>query len=226
MNENINLVCNELHNFAQSLKQEASERIRAIRPKIENMPQPARQLQAQSQVSNPERPWIVGGAVALGAGVIGAVASDSSWPYALGTLGLISIGYGLTKKNSQPLPANSQPAPSADTPKGFELAEKVIEVSKSVQNSWRNKVEECKTAVQHAIERSSAPETTKAEVMSLTYTTERISISFDTAVSGIESQPATAYSAILSEFERTVTAEIDKAANTQIAVYTNISNKL
>jgi hypothetical protein len=49
----------------------------------------------------PSRPWMLTGYTCIAAGVIGAISSDSKWPYLIGALGLVSLGVGFSKKNQQ-----------------------------------------------------------------------------------------------------------------------------
>lgn len=226
MNEEINKICKGLRDFAQSLKQDAARKIKDILPKPESMSIPDMRSNPQSHVSNPERPWVVLGGSALIVGVLGAIFSHGAWAYVVGGAGVASILYGKTQKKPQDRTTVSTARQSISEPKGYEVAEKVIETSKMVEDKWRAKVEECKGMVQRVIEASSASVDTKGSLIGQTYTTERISIDFDAIISRLDSQPASSYPSILSEYERMVNTCIDKAAAEQIAIYQNISQKL
>lgn len=226
MNTKIENTCNELNAFAQSLKQNVANQIKGILQKQEVVALRVPQVQPQGGVSNPERPWVVGGASALAVGVLGAIFSDGSWSYVLGGAGLISIIYGQTKKKPKNEYSGSQTVQPVSGPKGYEVASRVIEISKYVENKWRDKVEEAKSIVQRAIEDSNVSSELKDSLIGKTYTTERVSIDFDDVVSRLESQSSSAYPAILSDYGKMVNNSIDKAADEQIAIYRYISQKL
>ncbi len=215
-----------LRDFAQSLKQETTKMIKeAIQTKRDEA-LPLVVNRKQSYVSNPERPWILAGGTALVVGVLGAVFSWGAWSYVVGGAGVVTILYGQTKKKPQDRTEVVRTRESVSEPKGYEVAEKVIEISKMVEDKWRTKVEECKVMVQKAIEMSSASIELKDSLMGKTYTTERVSIDFDIVVSRLESQIPGTYPSLLSDYERIVNGSIDKAAEEQIAIYRNISQKL
>lgn len=227
MNANIDNICNGLCNYAQSLKREVNIMIKNIIPQREALSiSTSMANEKSSHVSNPERPWMVAGGTALAVGILGAILSGHSWSYIVGGMGIASIIYGQTKKKPQEITGVSPQRQSLSAPKGYEIAEKVIEVSKMVEEKWRAKVEECKGMVQRVIENSSASLEVKDSLMGQTYTTERITIDFDTIVSNIESQQASSYPSILSEYEKMINNCIDMAMADQIAVYKNISQKI
>ena len=227
MNIIINNVCNELHEFSTSLKQDAAKRIKDILPKAA-VQTPSAPVRQGGHVSNPERPWHITGVASIAVGVIGAfTSSGSAWPYIVGAAGVASVIYGQTKKSSGEKDTSQQFANTHNTElKAYEVSEKVIEISKMVENKWREKVESCKSKVQAAITESSVSTDIKDTLMSDTYTTERISIDYDDVMHQLESKPSSSYSAILAEYERTVANCISKAASQQVAIYSNISQKL
>lgn len=226
MNTNINTICVELRSFEHSLKEEVAHQVKNIIPKRVEMTTPPVRPQSNGQVSNPERPWTIGGSVAIAVGIIGILSSGGTWSYILGAVGVGSVLYGQTKMKKPESAKNSQ---SVNTPvgvKSYEVAEKIIEISKSVEAKWRAKVEDCKGAVQRAIESSSISSDNKESLLSQTYTTERVSINFDTYVTRIESASSTTYPIILREYEGYVKNCIAKAVDEQIAIYNSISDKL
>lgn len=229
MNTTIDNVCSGLRNFAQSLKDEASNELKNILPLVATTPATVTAYPQQSnrQVSNPERPWMLAGGAALAIGVVGILSSGGTWSYLLSVAGVGSLLYGQSKKKHQV--NNNSTANSTNTTtelKSYEIAEKVIEISKSVEAKWRAKVEECKSTVQRAIQSSSAAEDDKNTLLSQTYTTERVSLNFDSVVGRIESSAATSYPGILTEYGLYIGNCIDKAANEQIAIYNKVSQKL
>lgn len=226
MNATIDNICKGLRDFAQSLKQDSARKIEEILSKSSEMTIPETLGRPRSHVSNPERPWVVAGGTALAVGVLGAIFSGGAWSYVVGGAGLASILYGQTQKKPQEGHSGVVPRPAVAEPKGYEVAEKVIAVSKMVEDRWRAKVEECKGMVQRAIEASDATAETKDSLIDQTYTTERVTIDFDGVVSRLDAQPASSFASILSDYERTVLSCIDKAAEEQIAIYRNISQKL
>lgn len=226
MNTKIENTCNELNAFAQSLKQNVASQIKGSLQKQEVVVLRVPQVRPRGGVANPERPWVVGGAAALAVGVLGAIFSDGSWSYVLGGAGLVSILYGQTKKKPKNECSESQTVQPVSEPKGFEVASRVIEISKDVEKKWRDKVEEAKSMVQRAIEDSNVSSELKDSLIGKTYTTERVSIDFDDVVSRLESQASSAYLAILSDYGKMVNNSIDKAADEQIAIYRYISQKL
>ena len=231
MNTNIDNVCKGLYNFAQCLKEEVSKKFKKVL--LQNISTPTNMSTVRPQsyrhVSNPERPWMLTGGVALAIGVVGIFSSGGTWSYILSAAGVGSLLYGQSKKKR---PENSNSNPTANSTiatselKSYEIAEKVIEISKSVEAKWRAKVEECKSSVQQAIQASSASEEDKDSLLSQTYTTERVSLDFDTVVARLESSVVTSYLGILSEYGIYVNRCIDKAVNEQITIYNNISQKL
>lgn len=226
MNIKIDNICNGLNAFAQNLKQDATAQIKEIPPRQRAVPIREPQAHQQSVISNPERPWIVAGGTALAVGVLGAIFSNGSWSYVLGGMGVVSILYGQSKKRPKNEYYESQSAQPMSEPKGYEVAGKIIEISKIVEKKWRDKVEESKSLVQQAIEDSNASLELKDSLMGKTYTTERISIDFDDVVSRLDSQPSSTYPSILSEYGRILSNCIDKAAYEQIAIYKSIAQKL
>lgn len=226
METKIDNICNELRDFSQALKQEATGRIKNILPTTDTGINTDANVIGHPYVSNPERPWIVAGSAALAVGVFGAIFSNSTWPYVVGSGGVASILYGQTKKRRHEITNLSQPKQSAFEPKSYEVIEKVIEISKIVEAKWRNRVEDCKVMVQQAIKASTATPEVKDSLMSHTFTTERISIDFDSVVSRIESQPASSYPSILSDFERMLNNCVDRTTTEQLAIYKNISHNI
>lgn len=226
MNSVIDNINQGLRNFAQSLKQEATAEIKNALPKSSPAPVPVRPAHGDSNVSNPERPWVVAGGAALAVGIIGILCSSGSWSYILGGAGLASIIYGQSQKRPQDNRAVPQSLTSFPEPKGYEVAEKLIAISKMVEDKWRSKVEECKGAVQNAIQAASVSPETKDSLIGLTYTTERINIDFDPIISKLDTATPAAFLSILAEFEGIVTRSIDKAVSEQTAIFNNISQKL
>ncbi|MBD5185183.1 MAG: hypothetical protein HDS92_01100 [Bacteroidales bacterium] len=227
MNAKIDAICQGLSDFAQSLTQEAARKTKEILLQEGNVAPLKNAERPMTYVSNPERPWMVAGGVALAAGIVGAVFSDdTSWPYILGAAGVASIVYGQSKKKTPEGPDTTATGHSAHGPKSYEIAEKVIEISKMVERKWRDEVENCKGMVQRTIEASPLSAEAKDSLLGETYTTERVSIDFGAIIARLNSQPATSFPLILSEFERIVTSSIDKAAAEQIAIYKKISQPL
>lgn len=227
MNLAIENICTELQDFTRVLKQDASKQIKDILPKAPSTV-PSAPVRPNGQVSNPERPWMVAGIAAVVAGGIGLfTSSGSAWPYVVATAGIGSVIYGNSKKTSgkegRRLP---QTDASVQKPKSYEVSEKVIEISKMVENRWKEKVETCKAGVQQAVNASYAAVDLKDSLLNDTYTTERVSIDFDNVLNKLESHPASSYPIILSDYDRIVSAAVEKAATDQIAIYKKISQKL
>lgn len=229
MNTNIDNVCKGLCNFAQCLKEEVSKELKKVLPQNISTPTNMSTVRPQSarHVSNPERPWMLAGGVTLAIGVVGIFSSGGTWSYLLSAAGAGSLLFGQSKKKR---PENSNSTANSTNAtielKSYEIAEKVIEISKSVEAKWRAKVEECKSSVQQAIQASSASEEAKDSLLSQTYTTERVSLDFNSVVSRLESGVVTSYPGILSDYGIYVNRCIDKAVNEQISIYNNISQKL
>ncbi|MBD5342535.1 MAG: hypothetical protein HDR93_04655 [Bacteroides sp.] len=228
MNTKIDIICTGLRDFAQSLKAEAKHDIANILPKQGSVVPPSRTPGSKSNnhVSNPERPWMLAGGAALVIGAIGAISSGGTWSYVLGSAGIASIIYGQTKKNGHEISVNARPVDSTPEPKSYEVAEKVIEIAKSTEAKWRDKVEDCKSSVQRIIESSSVSADEKDSLLSQTYTTERISIEFGTYLTRLESASVSSFPLILADYEAYVGSLIEKVAKDQIAIYNSISAKL
>lgn len=228
MNTNIDAICSDLNNFAKSLKEEVALQIKNILPPEATNPETttlARQ-RTNRHVSNPERPWMVAGGVALAVGIIGILSSGGTWSYLLSATGVGSMLYGQSKKKQHESNTYSQSVSTPIEPKSYEIAKKIIEISKSIEAKWRVKVEDCKSSVQRVIKSSSASVDDKNSLLSQTYTTERVSINFDTYVIRIESASVSSNHLILLEYKEYVDSCIAKAATEQIAIYNNISQNL
>lgn len=126
----------------------------------------------------PSRPWMLTGYTCLAAGVIGALSSDSKWPYLIGTLGLASLGVGYSKKNQQSSPANSNAYSefNIEEEKAF-IIDKCNKILDSKKSEWDSFMESTKIEIQDIIKSSNISDEKKEEYLSHTYYPEALSLS-------------------------------------------------
>lgn len=176
----------------------------------------------------PSRPWMLTGYTCLAAGVIGAISSDSKWPYLIGALGLVSLGVGCSKKNQQSLPANSNAHSdfNIEEEKAF-IIEKCNKILDSKKSEWDSFMESTKIEIQNLIKTSNISEEKKEEYLSHTYYPETLSLStlslidkFDTIRSGSNVEPK-----IMSkkcDYANEVALIMVQTANKQTEIYSKI----
>lgn len=227
MNVSIENICSNLMATADSLKKDAEFGINQIllASKVEQSNQSPSET-AHVHISNQERPWMITGGIALTVGVLGCVFSKGVWPYVIAGAGVASLAYGQTKKNKLGRNDSNKHEQPISGLQGYEVADKAIQISKSIESQWKAKVEVCKVAVQKVITNAAIPQELKDCLMTQTYTTERISIDFDNIVSRLESESADHYTAILYDFRTIVLRSIDSSVTAQISTYRNISQQL
>lgn len=224
MNATISNVCSDLKTFAMSLEDIASADInRLIVTNVATATQPSI---TTSCPSNPERPWMLAGGVALGVAVIGALASKGIWPYIIGIGGIASIAYGKAKSSHDNGSKHVTPTQSQHSLQSYEVIEQILEICKVIENKWRDKVEEAKSIVQAEIESSDVDTSTKDMLFSQTYTTERISINTAQVTNAIENQPSEHRQQILIDFLSQVKNDIQQTLLSQVKIYSNISEKV
>lgn len=177
----------------------------------------------------PSRPWMLTGYTCLTAGVIGAISSDSKWPYFIGALGLVSLGVGYSKKNQQSLSVNSNAHLdfNLEEEKAF-IIDKCNKILDSKKSEWDSFMESTKIEIQDLIKTSNISEEKKDEYLSLTYYPETLSLStlslidkFDTIKSGPNIEPQ-----IISkkcEFANEVALIMVQTANKQSEIYKRIT---
>ena len=173
----------------------------------------------------PSRPWMLTGYTCIAAGVIGAISSDSKWPYLIGALGLVSLGVGFSKKNQQSMSAKSNVLSNInlEEEKAF-IVNKCNEILDSKKSEWDSFMESIKIEIQDLIKTSNISEEKKEEYLSHTYYPETLSLStlslidkFDTIENGSNVEPQ-----IMSkkyDFANEVALIIIQTANKQVEIY-------
>ena len=176
----------------------------------------------------PSRPWMLTGYTCIAAGVIGAISSDSKWPYLIGVLGLVSLGVGFSKKNQQSMSAKSNVLSNInlEEEKAF-IVDKCNEILDSKKSEWDSFMESIKIEIQDLIKTSNISEEKKEEYLSHTYYPETLSLStlslidkFDTIENGSNVEPQ-----IMSkkyDFANEVALIIIQTANKQVEIYNKI----
>lgn len=175
----------------------------------------------------PSRPWLLTGGACLAAGIIGVLSCDSKWPYYVGTLGIVALGVGLTKKYKDNNHKKSYSSNfNIDEEKAF-IVEKCNKILDRTKNDWDQFMDSLKSEVQSMIKSSSISEEKKDEYLSFTYYPETLSLStrnlidkFDTVINGSDFG-----SQIISEkvkFANEVSLSIKGTVNKQVEVYNKI----
>lgn len=185
-----------------------------------------------SEVTNskdvPSRPWMLTGYACVAAGVIGAISSDSKWPYIIGSLGLVSLGVGLTKKKSQSTSAanNITSNFNIEEEKAF-IIDKCNKILDSKKSEWDSFMESIKIEIQNQIKESNISEEKKEDFLSLTYYPETLPLStlslidkFDTIVNG--SNVANQIMSKKYDFANEVAMIMVQTANKQTEIYNRI----
>lgn len=222
MNVTIERECSSLKEYAQKLCKEIVDNVQFTKTGTLSVILPE---STTSHVSNPDRPWKIAGGVAIAAGVLTIISSNSFWGYLLGAGGLASFYIGTTKTPSK---ANKQtPSNTCSSFSGLELSEKILEVTKEIETKWRNKIEEVKNAVQRAIASSAADDSLKQSLMGETYYTERINFDVSSYVErlAVATDEGLANRTVREYVER-MRDRIQAVCHTQVEVYMNISKKL
>lgn len=221
MNTTINKVCSDLNQLAISLENSSRTEIQKM---IEPTTHPHTAPKSSSHTSHPDRPWMIAGGLAVAGGIIGAFATKGVWPYVIGASGLVSMVYGKTivaKNDNEPV-INEHRVPA----QSYEIVEKIINLSKSIESKWRESVEHAKTIVQGEIESANVDSETKNRLLSMTYITERVSIDTAEVSSDIESQPVEYRHQILMNFLSQVIKDINNTFETQVNIYNSISKEI
>ena len=226
MNNSIIAICNSLKSFADSLCGELEKAFKE--EKILSVSLQRVEI-SKSNISNPERPWMVGGATALAVGTLTAIFTNSWWSYLIGGCGIVSICIGAGQKNNQgknkPTQYNTIPSPSINN---FEVADKIINMTKQIENKWKNKVEDSKDQVQRAINQSTISNTEKERLLSDTYSTKRINFNFDPFIEKLNdnSLPSEYVQKVIEDFVKQLSTTIRKIASEQINIYDIIAKQV
>lgn len=221
MNVTIDKECISLKDYAQQLCKDVNQ---FQFDKTETRPVPVPQS-TTSHVSNPDRPWKVAGGVAIAAGVLTIISSNSLWGYLLGAGGIASWYIGSTKKQS-----NVKKQPQSQVGSfylGLDLSERILEFTKEIEGKWNKKVELAKTSVQRVITSSSSDEFLKQSLMGETYYTERINFdvsSFADRLAVVADENLA--NSIVKEYTVKFIGKIQSVCEAQIRVYNNISKQL
>lgn len=222
MNVTIDRECISLKEYAQQLCKEIVDKVQFTKTESVSTTLPQT---TTSHVSNPDRPWKIAGGVAIAAGVLTVISSNSVWGYLLGVGGLASFYVGTTKTPSK---AKNQPQSKVNSPfSGLELSETVLDVTKEIESKWKNKVESAKTTVQRAITESAVDESLKQSLMGETYYTERINFDVSSFVDRLTvATDEGLANRIVKEYIEKMREKIQSVCNAQVGVYDNISKQL
>lgn len=187
-------------------------------------------LQSDVPISKdvPSRPWMLTGYTCIATGVIGAISSDSKWPYLVGALGVVSLGVGFSKKNQQSSSSNNNATPNCniEEEKAF-IIDKCNKILDSTKSEWDSFMEYIKIEIQNQIKESNISEEKKEEYLSLTYYPETLPLStlslidkFDTIVNG--SNVANQIMSKKYDFANEVAMIMVQTANKQTEIYNRI----
>lgn len=226
MNNSIIVINNSLKSFSDSLCGELEKAFKEN--KISTVPQQRVEI-SKSNISNPERPWIVGGASALVVGTLTAIFTNSWWSYLIGGCGIVSLCIGAGQKNKRSRNNSFQnytiPSPSINN---FEVADKIVNLTKDIETKWKNKVEDSKDQVQKVINQSNILNTEKERLISETYSTKRINFNFDPFIDKL-SNNAISYEyvqKVVDDFVKELIVTIHKITSEQINIYDIIAKQI
>ena len=225
MNNSIIAITDSLKSFSNSLCGELEKAFKE--KKISTVPQQRVEI-SKSNISNPERPWMVGGTTALVFGTLTAIFTNSWWSYLIGGCGVVSLCIGAGQKNNRGRTKSFQypiPSPSINN---FEIADKIVNITKEIENKWKNKVEDSKDQVQRAISQSTISNTEKDRLFSETYSTKRINFNFDPFIEKL-SINASSYEyvqKVVDDFVKQLTDTIQKISSEQIKIYDLIAKQI
>ena len=175
---------------------------------------------------DPSRPWMLTSGACVLTGVIGAMASDSKWPYLIGAMGLVSLGVGYKKRKLQEASYSKQDISDISLDK-----EKVVIIENcnlildSAKKEWDSFMDSVKMDIQRAIKQSSLSEEKKDEYIALTYYPETLSLSTLPLIDGLESVGDSIDNILLkkSDFANEVARNIIHTANRQVEIYNKIT---
>ena len=225
MNNSIIAITNSLKYFSDSLCGELEKAFKE--EKISTAPQKRVEI-SKSNISNPERPWIVGGATALVVGTLTAIFTNSWWSYLIGGCGIVSLCIGAGQKNNRGRTKSYQHPIQSPAINNFEVADKIVNITKEIENKWKNKVEDSKDKVQRAISQSTVSNTEKERLLSETYSTKRINFNFDPFVDKL-SNNALSYEnvqQVVDDFVKKLTVTIQNITSEQINIYDIIAKQI
>lgn len=174
----------------------------------------------------PSRPWVLTGGVCLATSIIGMISCDSKWPYYIGTLGLVTLGVGVTKRYTENNKSYSSNI-NIDEEKAF-IIEKCNDILDKTKNDWDQFMGSLKSEVQNIIKSSSISEEKKDEYLSFTYYPETLSLStlnlidkFDTIFNS--SNFATQIILEKTKFANDIALSIMRTVNKQTEIYNKIT---
>lgn len=222
MNDIINKECISLRECANQLCLEVHSKLQV--PKIDSQVISTSQRHP-SNVSNPDRPWKIAGGIAMAAGVLTIITSNSFWGYLLGAGGLASIYVGTTKKHST---SNSNShSQETSSISGLDISERILNLTKEIEKKWKEKVEASKKEVQRAIESSHVDDQMKQLLMGETYYTERLNFDVSSFVDRLTlTNDINTANSIIEEYKDNMCANIRSVCESQVKIYTNISDQL
>lgn len=178
---------------------------------------------------DPSRPWRLTGYTGIAAGVLGAIMSDSKLPYLIGTLGLVSLGVGFTKKAQQRLPTTNNAISNykIEEEKSF-IVDKCNKILDSKKKEWDFFMESSRIDIQNIIRSSNISDEIKEEYLSHTYYPEPLALStlslidkFDTI--GNHPNVETQIMAKKSDFANEVALIIVQTTYKQTEIYNKIN---
>lgn len=181
----------------------------------------------QTSKDVPSRPWMLTGSACVVAGIMGAMSSDSKWPYIIGTLGLVSLGVGLSKRNRKKFSAKVHKVSniSFDEEKAF-IIDKSNKVLDEIKGEWDSFMESIKKEVQDVVKQSALNDEKKEEFLSFTYYPETLFLSTLPLIDKFNTIDSTNVKAQIllkkSEFANEVSKIIIRTVNQQVLRYNAI----
>lgn len=175
----------------------------------------------------PSRPWLLTGGTCLAIGVIGIIANDSKWLYYVGTLGVIALSVGITKKYAEKNKINSYSSNiNIDEEKAF-IVEQCNKVLDKTKKDWDNFMDLLKSEIQNMIRYSSISEEKKEEYLSFTYYPETLSLSTLNLIDKFEtifndSEFASQIIREKAKFANEIALDISRAVKKQTEIYNKI----
>lgn len=222
MNPNISIVIESLNQCSLSLCKEVESEVTKM---VQITHSPIQMMERTSNnISNPERPWIVGGGTALAVGTILAIFTNHWWSYVIGGCGIVSLCIGAGQRNNSNASRNHNETnrlkPSFNA---LDFCDKIIELTKSIENKWREKVEYSKDIVQRAIHNSALSQPEQEKLLSDTFSTHRINFDYDSYIGKLSTGVSFEYAKqVIESFGKELQNSIRKVASEQIKIYSSI----
>lgn len=175
----------------------------------------------------PSRPWLLAGSTCLAISVIGIISNDSKWLYYVGTLGVIALSVGFTKKHAGKSEIKSYSSNiNIDEEKAF-IIEQCNKILDKTKKDWDKFMDSLKSEIQNMIKTSSISEEKKDEYLSFTYYPETLSLSTLNLIDKFEiifndSDFASQIILEKTKFANEIALNISRTVNKQTEIYNRI----